>query len=373
MSSEGQHPVPLYRAGRSGPGSACWLAAVSAMMTAVACHQDPPARAGGEHARAPAAPVAEGAITATLGAVAGSVARPGDPGERAAATASAAAPGAAPGAEAALASAAAHEPGVAPGEGEGADLAGRGGRDQGSDEVEVAGGDRALLAAGERRPPAGSSGERTGCARSAPAWVGVRRCALGGDLYATGRVRGIRDLSLARSAAAARARAALLPRATTATGASGATGVIDQGEVPAVFVCAGAVTALARAPAPSGAPVAPPCDPARVGPRLAASSPGRPGACPDWTDRVAWRDGDRLFAVGAARGSSRSLVEATAENRARAELGRMARTRVGAGASASDGPRAGRDGAYREVDRKQADCDAYHYVLIVGEGNARDR
>jgi hypothetical protein len=168
-------------------------------------------------------------------------------------------------------------------------------------------------------------------------------------IYAQGSASRIRDLALARSAAASRARSALAgPRA-------GKDQSIPGSEVIDVYHCKGEVHALARMRVPHDGPArAPACDDTRIAPRTAQE-----GSCPLWTQQVVRRDGDQLTSVGLARMRNRALAEATAANRARAELTRFLGVKLHEDALQTTGK------AYSAVAKNQAYCEDYAWVMLV--------
>jgi hypothetical protein len=183
----------------------------------------------------------------------------------------------------------------------------------------------------------------------APAWTSVSRCTYEDAVYASGKIKGVRDLSLARSAAAERARRALIGGASKAR--------LQGSEVPDVFSCKGQVYALARAPKSVVSGSFPRCD----GKAIAARSSATNG-CPDWTHRISWREGDTIFAVGAARLKNHVLAEATAGNRARAELTKAVLVETSANGAAASGA-----GSFSEVSKEMASCEGYTYVRLVAK------
>lgn len=197
-----------------------------------------------------------------------------------------------------------------------------------------------------------------GCGDARPAWVDLPPCERDGVVYATGAVRGVKDLSLARSAAADRARAALVRRSQRVKGGSRE---LRGSEVLDVFECRGRMSALARVQMPSASTAKlPACEPSRLESRSSASD------CPDWTQRVAWKQGGQISAVGVAKLNNRALAEAAATNRARAELARLGSisTRESAdGLTRASAAEVGKSPA--EVARKHASCGGYVYVMLV--------
>jgi hypothetical protein len=183
------------------------------------------------------------------------------------------------------------------------------------------------------------------CKGDRPGWLDLGRCEAGGMIYAAGSASGIRDLSLARASAASHARESLLGKKQ---------GRIEKSEVIDVFACGHTVFALARMPSSEGASL-PRCDAEKIADRRATE-----GRCPAWTRQIVKKEGDQISAVGLARMKNRALAQATAANRARAEMVRY----VGLDVS-GDGQHAnGR--AYTEVSRQQAFCEDYVWVMLVG-------
>jgi hypothetical protein len=182
-----------------------------------------------------------------------------------------------------------------------------------------------------------------------PPWVRTARCQADDQVYAAGRIRGIYDLSLARTTAAQRAREALLGRKGKAK--------LQGSEVVDVFACKGEVFALARAPKSAVTDSVPACDRAAI----SARSPAAHG-CPEWTQRVSWREGSTISAVGAARLKNHALAEAAAANRARAELTKVVSVETLDHGAASAGA-----GSFSEVSKERAFCDGYTYVMVVAK------
>ncbi|MCK6550282.1 hypothetical protein L6R52_30885 [Myxococcota bacterium] len=200
------------------------------------------------------------------------------------------------------------------------------------------------------------AGVRPEC-RQQVRWMGLARCVHEGMIYAAGAVAGVKEIGLARSTAAERARKGLFP------------GVKDRptetSEVVDFVRCHGTSYALARIRAPADAGPLPACDPTVL---VAEKLPGDP--CPGWTRRVVWHEEDgQLAAVGAAMLRNASLADATAANRARAELAR----------SIHDDPRAhvhtpghkhdhdevpAEAPALSEIGRERAVCDGVTYVKV---------
>jgi hypothetical protein len=152
------------------------------------------------------------------------------------------------------------------------------------------------------------------CAAKAP-WTAAPRCAHDGYVYGVGSVDNVRDLSLARTGAAMRAR-------TNVLGKSG--GNLSQGEVLDFVRCGKTAFALARAPLGKGVEKEKrACDVKQMAQRAPAAA-----GCPAWTNTVARREGDSIVVVGVARVKNSALAEAAATNRARAEAARMSSVKI---------------------------------------------
>jgi hypothetical protein len=190
--------------------------------------------------------------------------------------------------------------------------------------------DREELEVEEPEPAAGACEKRA-------AWTALPRCAHAGHVFAVGSVSGVRDLGLARAAAADRARRALFGRAE---------GDASDTEVLEFVRCGKTAFAIARAPAKSVAKEQTACDRGK----LETHAPAAEG-CPKWTVGVVTRDGDRLVAVGVARIRNPALAEATATNRARAELSRLTKN----------------DGGFSELGRKKAFCGGNTFVELTAK------
>lgn len=188
-------------------------------------------------------------------------------------------------------------------------------------------------------------------------WMGLERCAHEGMIYATGSVAGVKEIGLARTTAAQRARSGLFPGAKDRP--------TETAEVVDFVRCHGTSYALARIRVPADAAPLPACDPTRL---VAERLPG--DTCPGWTRRVVWHEEDgQLAAVGAAMLRNASLADATAANRARAELAR----------AIHDDPKAhvhtpghkhehdevpAEAPALSEIGRERAVCDGITYVKV---------
>jgi hypothetical protein len=205
-------------------------------------------------------------------------------------------------------------------------------------------------------PPSRAEKKKGDCKTQLP-WTQLRRCTHEGWIYAVGSLRGNKELSLARTGAAMRARQALDPKSKQLAG----TEVVD------FFRCRGTSYALARMHAPEGLGGVPACD----GALLASLSPVEPG-CPDWANAVSWREGDRLYSVGAVKLKNRALAEATAVNRARAELAQLLMVRSGKDTHGADTQHATASApeSFSEIGREQAQCGGYTFVKLAARAMA---
>jgi hypothetical protein len=162
--------------------------------------------------------------------------------------------------------------------------------------------------------------------------------------------------SLARSSASLRARAKLLDGLI---GTGDGTFKLKGAEVLDVYACKDATWALARAAATDVSATLPSCDPAAVAQRSTPKA-----GCPEWANRGSWREGELFDAVGSAENlKNKELTITTAQNRARAELGSMLErdiTRQGG----AIGSNSAQQGAWDEVDKKDAECGGTTYVLL---------
>lgn len=191
--------------------------------------------------------------------------------------------------------------------------------------------------------------------RGAVPWAAIPTCLHEAHVYASGRIAATKDPSLARAAAGARARAALLG-APAAGGVAAAPRVVEHGELLDLHTCKGTTYALARRPKTAADAGLPACD-AGV---LEKRSP-LPKGCPEWTRSGAWLEGDVANGVGVAAGiKGTSLADAVAVNRARAEIAKMLRTEL-SGEGTSNASAEG----FMELARTRALCDGAVYVKLV--------
>jgi hypothetical protein len=190
----------------------------------------------------------------------------------------------------------------------------------------------------------------------APAWAKVGLCKSSDGVYAAASAPKTHAESLARTAASQRARAKLVDGVI---GSGDGTFKLKGAEVLDVYACKDATWALARTAATDVSANLPACDAAAVAQRSAPKA-----GCPDWVNRGAWRDGDLFDAVGSSESlKSKDLAVAAAQNRARAELGSMLErdiTRQGG----TIGSSSAQQGAWDEVDKKDAECGGETYVLL---------
>lgn len=200
----------------------------------------------------------------------------------------------------------------------------------------------------EEEPVAGA------CAVNVP-WSSITRCASSGYVYAVGVIEGVRDLSLARVGASERARREVFGKNK---------GTVSGAEVIEFSRCGKKNYALARAPVMAVAPEKAECDAKKIAAHAAPLA-----GCPSWTVTVSRVDKDVLTAVGVARMKNSALAESTAINRARAEITRVASTRVSkeedhahAHAHASDG-----GGAFSELGRKKVLCGGNTFVELTAK------
>jgi hypothetical protein len=190
----------------------------------------------------------------------------------------------------------------------------------------------------------------------APAWSKIPLCKGPDGVYASGAASNIRSVPLARLSAAQHARSKLIDGVI---GKGDGTFKLKGSEVLDLYACKDATWALARAPATDVSANLPACDAAAVAQRSAARS-----GCPDWVNRGAWREGELFGAVGSAEGlKSKDLAVASAQNRARAELGSMLERDVTRHAGAI-GSSSAQQGAWDEVEKKDAECGGTTYVLL---------
>jgi hypothetical protein len=154
-------------------------------------------------------------------------------------------------------------------------------------------------------PPPPSVGP---CER-APKWVGRPPCVEDGFLYAAGELPSKSASFLARSTAANRARR----RLAQAMGAhDNDRFTLNNSEIDQIYACGGSVHALARVPSQNLDIEFKKCGDAQLAPAPAAEG------CPDWTGRMAWREGDTFYSVvPSAKAKQRQLAERAALNRAR--------------------------------------------------------
>lgn len=195
----------------------------------------------------------------------------------------------------------------------------------------------------------------TGC-DPAPVWVGLESCHADGFVYATGRKTMQSSRNLANAVIAARARAAV-GRAARVLDSDGKLR-LDDSEVLYTHQCNDDWVALARIPKAPPPPKLPRC------PDELLAAPSRPlEGCPDWTTRIAWRDGDRYIGVAVARGiHDPSLAPAAARARALASAQSVVRSLVGVdglSATLGDAPM-----ALEIADEKFVTCDEAVYAKI---------
>lgn len=189
------------------------------------------------------------------------------------------------------------------------------------------------------------------CAAKAP-WTATPRCAHDGYVYAAGSVDNVRDLSLARSGAAFRARAAVLGKAK---------GNLAMSEVVDFVRCGKTAYALARAPQSGVEKEKKICDIKALDQRAPAAA-----GCPSWTNTIARRDGDSMVVVGVARVKNTALAEAAATNRARAEASRLASMKI---EKKDDGHGHGHahptETGLAELGRKKTSCGGNTFVELT--------
>jgi hypothetical protein len=200
-------------------------------------------------------------------------------------------------------------------------------------------------------PPAACSG--------APMWATQPPCTKDGFLYASGELQSESKTYAARSAVANRAR----KRLALALGAhENDTFTLQGSEIDQIFVCEGAMYALARVKH-AGKGELRTC----TAESLAMPPPAK--GCPKWVSRMAWMDGDTLYGVAPAfKVMQKFQAEQAAVNRARQVVAEMlevelALTPEGVTATTKSTP-------LREKRRSSAECKGARWMLVAFERGA---
>lgn len=205
-------------------------------------------------------------------------------------------------------------------------------------------------------PPNAATEGRAGCPE-APPWIAAEACEADGVLYATGSAPRGMNRSLARLAAADRARLALGVAANR--GKPPRTFVLRGVEVLELASCASDVHALARMPAPKGSG-APACPPNLVDGQLRVEL----AECPSWIQRLAWKEGEHMVGVGVVdRVRNVGLAERTALHRALANAGKVREVGMTLGGDSLN--TASEVKGVVEVSRELARCDGALYAKVV--------
>jgi hypothetical protein len=208
-------------------------------------------------------------------------------------------------------------------------------------------------------PPPSHVVPTEGCP-TAPKWASTPPCVKDGFLYASGEHKSPATALLSRSAAASRARR----RLATALGAhDNDTFTLKGSEIDQVYVCGPITYALARIPQKQGEFKACTAD------QLAAPEPKK--GCPKWTTRMAWKEGNTLYAVTPAmKVMQRTQADQAAVNRARQTVAEMLEVELkltpeGATASVPDT-------ALSEKRRSSAECDGARWMMVAFEAGTSD-
>jgi hypothetical protein len=194
---------------------------------------------------------------------------------------------------------------------------------------------------------------------TAPKWTSTPPCVKSGFLYASGDFKSQSATALARSTAASRAR----KRLAMALGAhANDTFTLKGSEIDQIHHCGGVTYALARVPHSQGGEFKT-CSADQL-----AEAPLKQG-CPKWTSRLAWKEGNTLYAVTPAlKVMQKFQAEQAAVNRARQTASEMVEVEL---RLTPDGVTSvAKNAALREKRRSSATCDGARWMLVAFESGS---